>query len=161
MLSSVGCTHQAGIVTRRGRFEYNWRPVLAEHGFLIYMELQLEQTAAILTVQSINAGADGLILTIDGKAYDRSVILLHSGVEWWPVTEVGALTVEQLGVAATAPIELILLGTGQRMIFPHPRLQAALTARRIGLEVMDTPAACRTYNMLAADGRRVAAALVL
>jgi uncharacterized protein len=47
------------------------------------------------------------------------------------------------------------------MRFPHPRLTRALTEAGIGLEVMDTPAACRTYNILAAEGRRVAAAILI
>ena len=51
-------------------------------------------------------------------------------------------------------------GTGSRLRFPHPRLTAALTRARIGLEVMDVQAACRTYNILMAEERRVAAALL-
>ena len=56
--------------------------------------------------------------------------------------------------------EIVLLGTGARQRFPHPRLLAPLAAARVGVEVMDTPAACRTYNILVAEGRRVAAALM-
>lgn len=57
--------------------------------------------------------------------------------------------------------ELVLLGTGRGIRFPHPRLTRALMAARIGLEVMDTPAACRTFNILAAEGRQVTAALLV
>jgi uncharacterized protein len=63
-------------------------------------------------------------------------------------------------VASLAP-EIVLLGTGQRQRFPHPRIYRALTEARIGVEVMDTAAAARTYNILAAEGRRVVAALLL
>lgn len=56
--------------------------------------------------------------------------------------------------------EIVLLGTGARQRFPHPRVGTALASARIGLDVMDTPAACRTYNILAAEGRRVLAALL-
>ena len=56
---------------------------------------------------------------------------------------------------------MVILGTGPRQRFVHPRLIAALTARRIGVETMDNPAACRTYNILMAEGRRVALALIL
>jgi len=56
--------------------------------------------------------------------------------------------------------EIVLLGTGVRQRFPHPRVSAALAGARIGLDVMDTPAACRTYNILVAEGRRVIAALL-
>jgi uncharacterized protein len=61
---------------------------------------------------------------------------------------------------ALAP-EIVLLGTGASLRFPHPSLTRALTDARIGVEVMDTPAACRTFNILAAEGRRVAAALLV
>jgi uncharacterized protein len=57
--------------------------------------------------------------------------------------------------------EVVLFGTGPTIRFPHPRLTRALTDARIGLEVMDTPAACRTFNILAAEGRSVVAALLL
>lgn len=56
---------------------------------------------------------------------------------------------------------MVLLGTGARLRFPHPRLSAPLARAGIGLEVMDLQAACRTYNILAAEGRRVAAALLM
>jgi uncharacterized protein len=56
--------------------------------------------------------------------------------------------------------EIILLGTGPKLRFPHPRLTRPLIEARIGLEVMDTGAACRTYNILAGEGRKVAAAIL-
>ena len=64
------------------------------------------------------------------------------------------------GLAALAP-EVALLGTGASLRFPHPRLTRALVKAGIGLEVMDTPAACRTFNILAAEGRKVAAAILV
>lgn len=57
--------------------------------------------------------------------------------------------------------DVCILGTGARQVFPPPQLIAALAARGVGLEVMDTAAACRTYNVLVTDGRNVAAALVI
>ena len=57
--------------------------------------------------------------------------------------------------------EVVLLGTGATLRFPHPRLMRALTDAGIGVEVMDTPAACRTFNILAAEGRKVVAAVLL
>jgi uncharacterized protein len=62
-------------------------------------------------------------------------------------------------VLAAEP-EVVLLGTGARQRFAHPRLTAALIARRIGVESMDTGAACRTYNILMTEGRKVLAALL-
>ncbi|HEY7904500.1 MAG: Mth938-like domain-containing protein [Burkholderiales bacterium] len=63
-------------------------------------------------------------------------------------------------LAALAP-EIALFGSGAAMRFPDPRLTRALVEAHIGLEVMDTPAACRTYNILAAEGRKVAAAVLV
>jgi len=63
-------------------------------------------------------------------------------------------------LAALKP-EVVLLGTGTRLRFPHPRLTRALTDAGIGVEVMDTPATCRTFNILAAEGRKVLAAVIL
>jgi uncharacterized protein len=57
--------------------------------------------------------------------------------------------------------EIVLLGTGARLRFPRPELTRALVEARIGLEVMDVQAACRTYNILAAESRKVAAAVLL
>jgi uncharacterized protein len=61
---------------------------------------------------------------------------------------------------ASSP-EIVLLGTGATQRFPHPRVTAPLIAARVGLEVMDTRAACRTYNILVAEGRAVIAALIV
>lgn len=63
-------------------------------------------------------------------------------------------------IAALAP-EVVIFGSGARLRFPSPALTRALIERRIGLETMDTAAACRTYNVLASEGRRVLAALLL
>jgi uncharacterized protein len=57
--------------------------------------------------------------------------------------------------------DVVVLGTGSALRFPHPRLTRALADGRVGLEVMDTAAACRTFNILLAEGRRVTAALIL
>ncbi len=56
--------------------------------------------------------------------------------------------------------EIVLLGSGARQRFPHPSLSQGLAAARIGVEAMDTPAACRTYNILIAEGRNVVAAVI-
>src|SRR5918911_5118705 len=70
------------------------------------------------------------------------------------------LTVENFSELAALGVEIVLLGTGARQRFPHPRLTAPLGKARVGLEVMDTKAACRTYNILVAEERRVALALL-
>lgn len=79
----------------------------------------------------------------------------------WPVASFDALNTEHIAqIEATTP-DVVILGTGRRQQFIHPRLIAALTARRIGVECMENKAACRTYNILMAEGRKVALALII
>ena len=71
-----------------------------------------------------------------------------------------ALTENEFAALLAYKPEVVLLGTGASIRFPHPGLTRALTNAGVGLEVMDTPAACRTYNILAAEGRAVVAVLL-
>jgi len=82
-------------------------------------------------------------------------------VEGWATGGFEALAESDFAALASLRPEVALFGSGAAMRFPHPRLTRALTEAGIGLEVMDTPAACRTYNILAAEGRRVAAAILV
>jgi uncharacterized protein len=79
----------------------------------------------------------------------------------WAAGGFDALTEADFAALAARAPEVALLGTGATLRFPHPRLTRALTDAGIGLEVMDTPAACRTFNILAAEGRKVAAGVLL
>jgi uncharacterized protein len=78
----------------------------------------------------------------------------------WPLASFDALTPDHFSqIEAMAP-DVVILGTGKRQRFIHPRLIAALTARRVGVECMDNQAACRTYNILMSEGRKAALALI-
>ena len=78
----------------------------------------------------------------------------------WPVASFDALTTTNFAqIEATEP-DVVILGTGRRQHFIHPKLTMTLTARRIGVECMDNRAACRTYNILMAEGRKVVLALI-
>ena len=104
---------------------------------------------------------EGFVM-VNQQRYERSLVVTPDLI--W--TEWGASTFEALAEShfeALLPLEsdVLILGTGNRLRFPHPRLTRALAAARKGLEVMDVPAACRTYNLLASEGRMVAAALLL
>ncbi len=79
----------------------------------------------------------------------------------WAPKGFDALAADDFAAIAALKPEVALLGTGGSIRFPHPRLTRALTDARIGLDVMDTPAACRTFNILAAEGRKVAVAILL
>lgn len=70
------------------------------------------------------------------------------------------LAAEDFAALAELAVEIVLIGTGEKLRFPHPSLTQALISRRIGLESMSTAAACRTYNILMGEGRAVAAALL-
>jgi uncharacterized protein len=79
----------------------------------------------------------------------------------WAPGGFDALTEADFAAMAALEPVVALLGTGATLRFPHPRLARALTDAGIGLEVMDTPAVCRTFNILAAEGRKVAAAVLI
>lgn len=99
---------------------------------------------------------------INARRYDHSLIVLPEvAPARWPVTSFDALQASDfVPVDAHAP-DLLILGTGQRQRFASPKLLAGLLSKRIGVECMDNQAACRTYNILMAEGRKVALALIL
>jgi uncharacterized protein len=78
----------------------------------------------------------------------------------WTPTSIDDLQAEHLDPIIELQPELVLLGTGTRLTFPAPQLLASLHRQRIGVEVMDTAAACRTYNILMGEGRFVVAGLI-
>ncbi|MBX3630936.1 MAG: Mth938-like domain-containing protein [Nitrosomonas sp.] len=82
-------------------------------------------------------------------------------IEHWPVASVSELNLEHFDNVLSRKPEIILLGTGTQIRFPDYSLIARITQTRIGFEVMDTQAACRTYNILVEEGRQVAAAIIL
>ncbi len=100
-------------------------------------------------------------IAINAVRFNHSLIVLPEVAPIaWPVPSFDALTPEHFAqIDATVP-DVVILGTGKRQRFVHPRLTAALTARRVGVECMDNQAACRTYNILMAEGRKVALALI-
>jgi len=112
-------------------------------------------------VRLITAYGDGYV-EVDACRYEASLVVLPDRVITdWSVPAFAALTNRHLGDLVEHRPEIVLLGTGRRHRFPAPALLADLIMHDIGLEVMDTQAACRTYNILVAEGRRVAAALIL
>ena len=101
---------------------------------------------------------------ISGQRIEGSVIVFPDQVVPWSSASVGdmsAANLEAVSVAGRAgAVELLLVGTGARMAQIDRTLRQALRADGVVIEVMDTGAACRTYNVLMAEGRRVAAALI-
>lgn len=113
---------------------------------------------------SVTAHGEGWI-AVNGARYSSSVVLLASGtVRPWGVARLEELTAEHFSELIGGdgpPPELVLLGSGIRLRFVAPALLRPLIEQRIGVETMDTPAACRTFNILAGEGRRVVAALLI
>lgn len=79
----------------------------------------------------------------------------------WPVASFELLTKENFRQIGDASPDVVILGSGNKQRFVHPKLVSDLTARQVGVESMDNRAACRTYNILMAEGRKVALALII
>jgi uncharacterized protein len=121
------------------------------------MKIHLESGAGQHLIRAYAPG----ILTVNDTAHRHSLIVTPERVlEWPPASFDDLLAMHFESIAAMRP-EVVILGTGARLKFPAPFLTRALVEANIGLEVMDTGAACRTYNILMSDGRRVAAALLM
>jgi uncharacterized protein len=115
----------------------------------------------LTTLNTVTAYGHGFI-EINKVRHQTAVRLVpDQPAQAWKVADFDALTTEDFADLLKDDPEVVLLGTGARQRFPHPRLSAPLAAARVGFEVMDTHAACRTYNILVAEGRRVLAVLLL
>lgn len=100
-------------------------------------------------------------VAVNQEKYGENLIVLpESLIPEWSSATPATLTAEDMQVLLGLGTEIILLGTGSRQRFPSGALMRPFAPARIGLEVMDLQAACRTYNILAAEGRKVAAALL-
>lgn len=112
-------------------------------------------------VNVINACAADAI-SVNGERYPHSIVLGHVGsIQAWPVSAVEDLQESHFAEIVAAAPEVVIFGSGPKLKFPHPALLRSLMAARIGVETMDTGAACRTFNVLAGEGRRVMAALIV
>ncbi len=101
-------------------------------------------------------------VAVNGTRYTKSLLVTPDRiVDDWPATDFASLTADHFAQFVALKPDLVLLGTGATLRFPQPALSQALHAARIGLEVMDNAAVCRTYNILLAEGRNVVAAVLL
>jgi len=116
------------------------------------------ETPSALTIRSVSANG----IQIGETLYDRSIGLTADTVlDDWAGKAVADLEENDFSVLLDASPEVIVLGTGASNIFPPRELVFAMARRGVGFEVMDTGAAARTYNVLAGEGRQVAAVLYL
>ncbi len=122
------------------------------------MKLHLDNPSSRNLVTGYGAG----YVAINHRQYEANLILLPDRiVESWGAGGFEALAESDFEAIRTLGPEILLLGTGDRQRFPAPSLLRPLIEARIGYEIMDLPAACRTFNILMAEGRRVAAALLI
>ena len=121
------------------------------------MKLHLSNVSGINLFTGYGEG----YVMVNHQRHAQSLVVLRDRVltDWQPAGFDDLAAGDFVRLAGLAP-EIVLLGTGERLRFPRPELTRALIEARIGLEVMDIQAACRTYNFLAAEERRVAAALL-
>ena len=111
--------------------------------------------------QVIESYGDGRF-RVSGVPIEGSILILPTATFAWSAVDPSGVTFDSLAplLAADPPVEILLVGCGKRLVPLPPALKTALRERGIGADPMDTGAACRTYNVLMAEGRRVAAALL-
>ena len=131
--------------------------------FIILAYLDTPLKLHLDNISGINAFTgygEGYVM-VNRQRYEHNLVVLPDRIvtDWQPAGFDQLSAADFIRLAELAP-EIVLLGTGTRLRFPRPELTRALYEARIGLEVMDIKAACRTYNILAAEERKVIAALL-
>ncbi len=122
------------------------------------MDLSLDRPEGYLFVRRV--GADSI--TLADRALVKSFLLtLDKVIENWPVDSARQLDASHVDTLLSLQPELVILGTGERQMFPAAAFMAGFLRKGVGIEVMDNAAAARTYNLLAAEGRRVVAGFIL
>jgi uncharacterized protein len=110
---------------------------------------------------SFSGYGEGYVV-VNGRRHESSLVVFPDRlIDPWSVATFDDLVEPSLDFLAPLPLEIVLVGTGRTMRMVHPRHYRRLSEARIGVEVMDTNAACRTYNILLAEGRKVAAAILV
>jgi uncharacterized protein len=120
------------------------------------MKLHLNQNGASNRFTGHGKG----FLAVNGQRHDKALVVSPDALHVdWPATDAGTLDDAQLQFVLDLRPEIVLLGTGARQSFPSVTVLRTFAEARIGLETMDSAAACRTYNILADEGRKVVAAV--
>jgi len=122
------------------------------------MKLHSDNTQQYQTV----TGYDASGVEINAQRFDYSVLVMpETPPRRWDVQRFEDLQSAHFDQIAVDAPDVVILGTGERQRFVHPRLIGSLSARHIGVESMDSQAACRTYNVLMGEGRKVTLALII
>jgi uncharacterized protein len=122
------------------------------------MKFHLTQAAG----QNMITGYGDGYIAVNTQRYTRPVIVTpNREISDWDVENFATLTRAHFEALLELKPEIVLLGTGERQQFPRPELARVLTEAGVGVEAMDTKAACRTYNILMSEGREVLAAIIV
>jgi uncharacterized protein len=122
------------------------------------MKLHASTTKQYQTV----TGYDDSGVEINAERFQYSLIVMpETPPRAWDVPSFESLTAAHFEQIEADKPDVVILGTGERQRFVHPKLIASLSARHIGVESMDSKAACRTYNVLMGEGRKVTLALII
>ena len=122
------------------------------------MDLSLDRPEGYLFVRRVGARS---IILIDRELASSFLLAPDQVIEHWPVDAAGMLEASHADTLLALQPELVILGTGERQVFPAVAFMAAFLCKNIGIEVMDNAATARTYNLLAGEGRRVVAGFIL
>lgn len=121
------------------------------------VKLHLERAAGEYRI--LGYQADGIV--VNEQAYTQAIVVSPElAPEVWPVNSVTDMDTAHFEALLARKPEVVLIGTGRRQVFPDMSLLASMYERSIGIEIMDTAAACRTFNIIAGEGRRVVAGLL-
>jgi len=120
------------------------------------MKMHLEQGVGLQLFSGYGTG----FVAVNNVRYEKCVVVSPQVVVEWEVIGFDALTAADFGFIGQLQPEIVILGTGVAQRFPPPALARVLAATGVGVEIMDTRAACRTYNILATEGRKVVAAIL-
>jgi uncharacterized protein len=122
------------------------------------MSLTLDDNHASYQIRAYKPG----FIQINQETYTHSLIVSANNlIDNWAPQTLAELTIEHLRTAAELEPAILLIGTGETLQFPDLEIYGELINAGIGVEVMDTSAACRTYNILTAENRNVVAALII
>jgi uncharacterized protein len=136
--------------------------ILTEHAWVSKWRTRVKLHLNARTNQNIFTAHGAGYVTVSDLRFEHSIVVTPERVftDWQP-QGFDALNESHFAYLLAIKPEIVLLGTGAQQRFPHPRLYQPLTAAGIGVESMDTPAACRTYNILMEEDRKVIAAILL
>lgn len=122
------------------------------------MDLSLDRPEGYFFVRRVDVDH---IVVVDRKLHQSFLLSPEGVIENWPIDDARTLAASHVASLLALQPELVILGTGQRQVFPAAAFMAGFLRQQVGIEVMDNAAAARTYNLLAGEGRRVVAGFIL